>query len=403
MNLCEHPLFAEIDFEKNKEEFPEINYKKITTGSNKKLYWKCPNCGNIYLSSISHRCLDFTSCPKCNYKKIIYGFNDLETFCKKNNRTDILEDFDLERNFPKLPKNIYVKSLGKFWFKCPECGNLYEEYLYNKIKHNSSCRLCNTSTYCRNIDRRLSFEEVRKRIEEDTGGEYTLLSKPESYRNQKSKLLVRHNCEKCKNHEYLVSFGNFSLGKRCPACFSKHPKRDTRYAKKFLENSGYFSYVSGNLENSKSKITVKCNFCGKNQDIQWNHLQQGQKCKYCNESGFNKDADKYLQEFGLTINKNYFRETKFEDCKDKLCLPFDFQIFSKNRDYYILIELQGKQHYLENSKYYNEILLRHDKIKKIFCDKNNICLYQIFLNKRDKKSIEYLKTKIADILMNLGY
>lgn len=403
MLLKDTPIFKEINIEKTNQEFPDINIDKLKTSSNKKIYWICPNCGNIYKTSVYHRCIDFTSCPKCKYKPIFPGFNDLKTFCVKNNRQDILEDFDYEKNYPEIPENIFIRSIKKYWFKCNNCGNYYQEYLYNKIKHNSTCKKCNPNTFSRNTNRRLSFEEIRKRIEDKTNGEYSLLSKPEEYQNQESKLLVRHNCEKCGKYEYRVNIINFDKGKRCPKCFSRHPKRDLAYVKNYINNNTNFEYISGNFENSKSIITVKCRSCGNIQRLQWNHIQQGQKCKYCEKSGFNNVCAEILNNLDLKENIDYFREVKFQNCKDEKELPFDFQIFSKNKNYFVLLEIQGKQHYDKSSKYNDEKIILHDNIKKSYCKQKSIKLYEIMVIRKSKKYLEILKNKILEILGNLGY
>lgn len=78
-------------------------------------------------------------------------------------------------------------------------------------------------------------------------------------------------------------------------------------------------------------------------------------------------------------NKNikYERQYKFDDCRSKDKLPFDFYIPSKN----IVIEYDGKQHY-EIVDYFGGFddfvgTKIRDTIKTIYCKENNIKLIRI--------------------------
>lgn len=53
--------------------------------------------------------------------------------------------------------------------------------------------------------------------------------------------------------------------------------------------------------------------------------------------------DKFLSIHGIPFK----REFKFEDCRDKQPLPFDFAIFNTEDELIGLIELNGQQHYIE--------------------------------------------------------
>lgn len=65
-------------------------------------------------------------------------------------------------------------------------------------------------------------------------------------------------------------------------------------------------------------------------------------------------------------------EKKFETCKDKKILPFDFFV---NNEY--LIEYDGEQHYDKNSIFNYEYTHTHDLIKNEWCKTNGIPLIRI--------------------------
>ena len=94
------------------------------------------------------------------------------------------------------------------------------------------------------------------------------------------------------------------------------------------------------------------------------------------------------------LNISYKQEFKFDDCRNKRRLPFDFYL----PDYNICIEYQGKQHYEmvgwfggENGFAQRQLT---DNIKKQYCSDNNICLLAIpyYMKK------EEIKTEILNAL-----
>ena len=100
-------------------------------------------------------------------------------------------------------------------------------------------------------------------------------------------------------------------------------------------------------------------------------------------------------------NIEYESQKTFEYCKDKKALPFDFYIPSFN----LLMEYQGEQHYIPiprsnmTDKEANENLVKiqnHDKIKRKYCEDNNINLIEIpYWENEDLEN--YLFDKFLDL------
>lgn len=103
----------------------------------------------------------------------------------------------------------------------------------------------------------------------------------------------------------------------------------------------------------------------------------------------NLPVKKKITEVLNKYNIKYEREKRFDDCKNKKALPFDFYL----PDYNILIEYNGLQHYKDIDIGRTELaLIQHrDSIKKKYCEDNNIQL--IIIPYWDKDKIE-------DILIN---
>lgn len=78
---------------------------------------------------------------------------------------------------------------------------------------------------------------------------------------------------------------------------------------------------------------------------------------------------------------------KFEDCKDKKPLPFDFYLPNN----VICIEYDGEQHtkpidYFGGIESY-ECTVRHDKMKNEYCKNNGISLLRIPYNKNVEEEL----------------
>ena len=113
--------------------------------------------------------------------------------------------------------------------------------------------------------------------------------------------------------------------------------------------------------------------CGNQSTVMAENLKKGntQSCGYCNENSHgNIKIEAILKENNIP----FIREKRFESCKDKTYLPFDFYVNNK-----YLIEYDGIQHFkitgwgADNF----ESTQLHDKIKNQWCKDNNIPLIRI--------------------------
>ena len=89
----------------------------------------------------------------------------------------------------------------------------------------------------------------------------------------------------------------------------------------------------------------------------------------------------------------YIREYSFSDLVDDLPLRFDFAIF-KNNQLLCLIEFQGEQHYNPSNGFYNETIIEHDRMKREYCDKNNIKLF--IVNYKRNYDIKYEDLRLEE-------
>ena len=131
--------------------------------------------------------------------------------------------------------------------------------------------------------------------------------------------------------------------------------------------------ILGEYINANTKIKVRCKIDGYEWEATPNNLLSGNGCPKCNESKGEKRIGKYLD----SRNIKYEQQYKFDDCRSKHKLPFDFYIPSLN----IAIEYDGRQHfefidYFGGFNSFVEGKIR-DTIKTIYCKENNIKLIRI--------------------------
>ena len=96
-------------------------------------------------------------------------------------------------------------------------------------------------------------------------------------------------------------------------------------------------------------------------------------------------------------NVNYQTQFWFSDLKDKKYLYFDFAILNDDGTVKCLLEYQGIQHYDQSVLHgsWNNLPQEHDKMKREYCQKNNIRLIEIPYTDFDIIDWEYLKNKLS--------
>ena len=95
----------------------------VVAGSIKKVWWLLSyddkDTGKHFdfswQASIRNRA-NGSGCPYLSGYKVWKGFNDLETYCKKNGRLDILSQWDYEKNGSLNPSDVFARSSKKVWW-----------------------------------------------------------------------------------------------------------------------------------------------------------------------------------------------------------------------------------------------------------------------------------------------
>ena len=135
-----------------------------------------------------------------------------------------------------------------------------------------------------------SHEEFVKEIYTLVGDEYTILGK---YTTYKEKIRIRHNSERCNNHEFEMSAKCFlNMGHRCPVCGKKNggkkrTKTQEQFEQEVFEAVGSEYTILGKYVNShtRTKMRHNCEICNNNE---WlvvpRNFLSGTRCPVCSKS-----------------------------------------------------------------------------------------------------------------------
>ena len=212
-------IFSEIDIEKTKKKYPNIDINNITCSSNIKAVFFCKTCGNIYEARIHNKTNKKSKCPYCSGKLPIKGVKDLATYCKNNNRQDILDSWDYDKN--KDPSEYLPNSTEIVYFKC-KLGHIYRQRISDKINKKLNCPICSNrkllsgyndlETFCKN-------NPEYKFILDEWNYSKNIKKPNEVFRSSHEKFWFK--CE--KNHSFKQDLHHRTsiIPRRCPYCSNK--------------------------------------------------------------------------------------------------------------------------------------------------------------------------------------
>jgi hypothetical protein len=437
-NCSTRKLFNEEDFLKkikvkhgNKYDYSKVEY----TGTANKIIIICPKHGEFKQKAANH--LRGDGCPKCaveiNSKKSTYkveGFIE-KAKIKHGDRYD-------------YSKVEYINSITKVIIICPKHGE-FEQVPAGHL-HGAACPKCAVEI---NADKcRRGIEEYIREAKAKHGDKYDY-SKLGEYKSIKDvgiiidengfehyqrlethlicdELTVRSAIDKTnyiifklkKKHgnKYDYSEVNFDgtktkipiichkhgrfeqeytshlLGAGCPKCSSEINGYKSRLTTdEFINNakkvhSNKYDYSKVEYFKNDRKVTIICPKHGEFRQTPASHMKGG-GCPKCCESRGETKIRLFLEKEKI----HYIPQKKFDGCRNKHKLPFDFYLPDIN----LCVEYDGVQHFQhvkcfgDEINYYKQRM--RDKIKRDFCKKNNIRLIRIKYNEDINKKLSQIK------------
>lgn len=287
-------------------------------------------------------------CPHCGVETVtIKRTKNTEYFIKKANA---------EHHFKyDYSKSKYINNRSLICIICPEHGEFWQKA--NSHLNGLGCAKCAGS-----------FMDTDYFIEK-AGAKHNDKYDYSKVEYERTDIEV---CIICPEHgEFWQTPNNHLYGFGCPKCSGKF--MDLEYFIELSNKQHNYKYDYSNViySGGENKVCIICPDHGEFYQRPHNHLS-GQGCPVCKESFGEKRVGEILSNYNI----EFIREYKFEDCKHKYSLPFDFYLPVFNT----CIEYNGKQHY-EMNEFFGiksfESTQRNDKIKAQYCIDNNINLIRI--------------------------
>jgi very-short-patch-repair endonuclease len=230
-------------------------------------------------------------------------------------------------------KSVYKYSREKIIIMCKKHGEFLQRPNCH-VSQKQGCPKCK-STLIGNL-RRTTIGEFLQKCKMIHGDLYDY-SKV-NYKNNSTKIEIV--CEKHGNFWQVAS--SHLLGHGCSKChFENLSDLYTSTKKEFLQQCKdihgiIYNYSKSIYVNNRTKVEIICTKHGSFLQRPHDHLS-GNGCPKCNSSKGELEIIKVLTK----NNIEFVNQKRFNDCRDKIPLPFDFFIPSKN----VLIEYDGEQHF----------------------------------------------------------
>lgn len=197
-------LWIEWDIKKNNDLGYDIY--KMSYGSNKKVWWKCPKCKSNYDRTIKDR-KNSKGCPYCSGTRVNHT-NSLASI-----RPDLASEWHPTKNGEFTPEDVACNKSIKVWWIGKECGHEWDATIYNRNFKSSSC------PYCSSPPQRLlkGFNDLWTTNPEIAK---LLLNKEEGYKySYGSAIKTNWKCLVCKKIINNKSFESvYRNGISCPTC-----------------------------------------------------------------------------------------------------------------------------------------------------------------------------------------
>lgn len=352
--------------EKNYVLYKPFKYENTKT----RIHLKCNVDNYCWNVSYNNFIYNKRSCPKCsNTVSPTQQEAELNVFQRC-----------LVKNFSLIETFKYKNSQTKIHLKCNV--DEYEWYTsYNNL-NKTGCRKC-----CKTA--KLTYKEFEKNILKRCEEVNCQVISPIIYKNASSKIHLKYNIDK---YEWFPEYNNFVNSRNgCPKCNNVGKLSQNVMENNIISRCDEMNYSL--IDNvvcigNKTKFKIKCNVCSSEWMPNYNNFYYKKTgCPKCNQSKGELNVLNYLN----FNNIQYFREYKFDNCKYKRKLPFDFYLPKYN----LCIEFDGEQHFNSQNCWGGDDKLKiiriRDEIKNNYCLENNINLIRI---KYDENIEDILNLKL---------
>ena len=354
----------------------DVNPRFITKGSHQQCNFICPNCNhkiNMKISNITYNnqwCVYCTNQQLCQEKDCNTCFN--KSFAS-HEKSKFLVDV--------IPRSIFKHTKDKYNFQCPNCQHIFESSIahVSSVKQPRWCPYCCTpqQLLCENIcewcwNSSFASHKKSKYLLDKTINPRMIFK----FANDK----YEFQCKTC-DHSFSGLICSISNGTWCPYCCIPQQKLCKNDKCIWCWNTSFANYEKSRFLADKTinprmiingSETYHKFICENNHEFNTviKNVTKGHWCGICK----NKTETKLYQFLVENISANCQTQIKFDWCKIKRRLPFDFYIQKLK----ILIELDGDQHFIQVAQWKTpEEVLERDIIKMKLAIKNGLSMIRI--------------------------
>jgi very-short-patch-repair endonuclease len=338
--------------------FSFLDYRNTSS----KINVKCEKHNYCWTPTVSNFINQKSNCKMCSNKKKsennrLKFFKKIDDICNSKNYTFIgFQDDDF-----RMKNKLIIKcNIHNYrWF--PSANNF--------IGKNTGCPLCAGNRIERD-ELIYVLQEISKRTER------TVLNLSE-LKNSGSRLIVK--CNTCSS-VCKTNYTSFKKSVKCRKCLNILKLSNDDATIRIIDRCNIlnhtflgFSNNKNSIENTKSLINLRCS---NNHDFSIrydNYIYGKNSCSICNES----KGEVIIADFLRRNNIKYTPQKRFNDCRFKKPLPFDFYL----DDLKICIEFDGIHHFrdtkFKGKKTNLEYIKNNDAIKTNYCIVSGIKLLRI--------------------------
>ena len=121
---------------------------RVSIYSNKRVWWQCP-LGHQWKAVISSRTFSNNGCPYCGNRKLLTGFNDLQTV-----EPLVAAQWHPTKNEPLEPAMVMSGSAKRVWWQCTD-GHEWKAVIYSRTgAQKCGCPVCAGNTRRQRIKKR---------------------------------------------------------------------------------------------------------------------------------------------------------------------------------------------------------------------------------------------------------
>ena len=271
--LLSNPEIAqEWNYERNGNLKPE----HFAQNSNKKVWWKCGS-GHEWQATIVNRNKG-RKCPYCSGKKVLKGYNDLQTV-----NPALAKEWNYEKNNGLSPTEVTPNSNKKAWWRCSQ-GHEWVVTINNRTNGNG-CPYCSGRYIVKGEN---DLQTVNPTLAKEWNYEKNNGLTPTDVTANSNKK-VWWKCS--QGHEWQATIANRNYGTGCPYCSGRYAikgKNDLQTVNPTLAKEWNYEKNNGLspsevTPNSNKKVWWKCS-----QGHEWQasicNRNKGRGCPICRKT-----------------------------------------------------------------------------------------------------------------------